>query len=139
VSTWISFDQTSTTKLVKPGYAITVGRLSPEKGLDRLLDVWRDIPDLPLHVVGAGLPEVVRELRARAPSGVFFRGDLPSADLALAYRGAAVAVFAPYGEEFGMAPLEAMASGVAVVAWRGGWPARDRRRRPRRVTWSRTS
>jgi glycosyltransferase involved in cell wall biosynthesis len=31
-----------------------------------------------------------------------------------------VAVFAPYGEEFGMAPLEAMASGVPVVAWREG-------------------
>jgi glycosyltransferase involved in cell wall biosynthesis len=104
----------------QPTYAITVGRLSPEKGLDRLLDVWRDVPDLPLHVVGSGLPEVVRELRARAPSGVFFRGQLTSADLASAYRGAAVAVFAPYGEEFGMAPLEAMASSVPVVAWREG-------------------
>ena len=104
----------------EPGYAITVGRLSPEKGLDRLLDVWRDLPDLPLHVVGSGLPEIERELRARAPSGVLFRGHLSSADLASAYRGAAVAVFAPYGEEFGMAPLEAMASSVPVVAWREG-------------------
>jgi glycosyltransferase involved in cell wall biosynthesis len=104
----------------EPGYAITVGRLSPEKGLDRLLDVWRDIPDLPLHVVGSGLPEVVRGLRARAPARVFFRGHLTSADLAAAYRGAAVAVFAPYGEEFGLAPLEAMACGVPVVAWREG-------------------
>jgi glycosyltransferase involved in cell wall biosynthesis len=105
---------------IEPAYAITVGRLSPEKGLDRLLEVWRDIPDLPLHVVGTGPPEVVRELRARAPSGVFFRGHLTSADLASAYRGAAVAVFAPYGEEFGMAPLEAMASSVPVIAWREG-------------------
>jgi glycosyltransferase involved in cell wall biosynthesis len=101
-------------------YAITVGRLSPEKGLDRLFEVWRDMPDLPLHVVGAGRPEVVRELRELAPSGVVFRGDLTSNDLAEAYRGAVVAVFAPYGEEFGMAPLEAMASGVPVVAWREG-------------------
>ena len=101
-------------------YAITVGRLSPEKGLDRLFEVWRDMPDLPLHVVGGGHPDVLRELRERAPSGVVFRGDLSSADLAEAYRGAVVAVFAPYGEEFGMAPLEAMASGVPVVAWREG-------------------
>jgi glycosyltransferase involved in cell wall biosynthesis len=101
-------------------YAITVGRLSPEKGLDRLLDVWHDMPDLPLHVVGDGHPEVLRELRALAPGGVVFRGRLSSADLADAYRGAVVAVFAPYGEEFGMAPLEAMASGVPVVAWRDG-------------------
>lgn len=103
-----------------PDYAITVGRLSPEKGLDRLLEVWRDMPDLPLHVVGTGPTEVMRELRARAPGGVFFRGHLSSADLAAAYRGAAVAVFAPRGEEFGMAPLEAMASSVPVVAWRDG-------------------
>ena len=104
----------------EPAYAITVGRLSPEKGLDRLLDAWRDLPDLPLHVVGSGPPEALRELRARAPRGVVFRGALIGLDLAQAYRSAAVAVFAAYGEEFGMAPLEAMASGVPVVAWRDG-------------------
>jgi glycosyltransferase involved in cell wall biosynthesis len=103
-----------------PSYAITVGRVAPEKGLDRLLDVWREVPDLPLHVVGDGLEPFVRELRSRAPSGVVFRGHLTAADLADAYRGAAVAVFAPYREEFGLAPLEAMASGVPVVAWREG-------------------
>jgi glycosyltransferase involved in cell wall biosynthesis len=112
--------------LFRPGngggaaYAITVGRLSPEKGLDRLLELWRDVPDLPLHVVGSGPPDVVRELRSLAPSGVVFRGHLTSPELADAYRGAAVAVFAPYGEEFGLAPLEAMASGIPVVAWREG-------------------
>jgi glycosyltransferase involved in cell wall biosynthesis len=51
---------------------------------------------------------------------VVFRGQLASDDLARAYRGAAVAVFAPHGEEFGIAPLEAMACGVPVVAWREG-------------------
>ncbi|MDQ6674341.1 MAG: glycosyltransferase family 4 protein [Chloroflexota bacterium] len=101
-------------------YAITVGRLSPEKGLDRLFGVWRDMPDLPLHVVGSGPVEVLRQLRASAPAGVVFRGHLTSSDLAAAYRGARVAVFAAYAEEFGMAPLEAMASGVPVVAWREG-------------------
>jgi len=101
-------------------YAITVGRLSAEKGFDRLLELWRDFPDLPLHVVGGGPAEVLQEWRARAPHGVYFRGHLTATDLADAYRGAAVAVFAPYGEEFGLAPLEAMASGIPVVAWRDG-------------------
>jgi glycosyltransferase involved in cell wall biosynthesis len=112
--------------LFKPGtptdapYAISVGRLSPEKGIDRLIELWRELPDLPLHVVGPAEPEELREWRARAPRGVAIRGVLTGRDLAEAYRGAAVAVFAPHGEEFGLAPLEAMASGVPVVAWRDG-------------------
>jgi glycosyltransferase involved in cell wall biosynthesis len=105
---------------MEPMYAITVSRLSPEKGIERLIELWRDVPDLPLHVVGSASPEILRDWRARAPHGVLFRGHLTTTDLADAYRGAAVAVFAPHGEEFGLAPLEAMASGVPVVAWREG-------------------
>jgi glycosyltransferase involved in cell wall biosynthesis len=101
-------------------YAITVGRLSAEKGLDRLVDLWRELPDLPLHVVGSATPGVLLDWRQRAPRGVTFRGHLTATALAEAYRGATVAVFAPHGEEFGLAPLEAMASGVPVVGWREG-------------------
>ncbi len=101
-------------------YAITVGRLAPEKGLDRLVRFWRELPDLPLHVVGDGPPAFVHWLRAAAPSNVHFRGTLGPAALVDAYQRACVAVFAPYAEEFGLAPLEAMACGVPVVAWREG-------------------
>jgi glycosyltransferase involved in cell wall biosynthesis len=105
----------------RPGaYAITVGRLASEKGLERVLDAWRDLPDVPLHIVGTGSADVLASLRARAPAGVVFRGALGTAAVAAAYRGAALAVFAPHGEEFGLAPLEAMASGLPVVAWREG-------------------
>jgi glycosyltransferase involved in cell wall biosynthesis len=105
---------------VRGAYALTVGRLAPEKGLERLLDAWRDLPDLPLHIAGAGAPDFVEELRSRAPAGVVFRGQLAPAAVAEVYRGAALAVFTPYGEELGIAPLEAMASGLPVVAWREG-------------------
>lgn len=101
-------------------YAISVGRLSAEKGIDRLVELWRDVPDLPLHIVGGGPPGTLRDFRGRAPRGVVFRGPLSGSHLAAAYQGAAVAVFAPHREEFGLAPLEAMASGVPVVAWRDG-------------------
>jgi glycosyltransferase involved in cell wall biosynthesis len=101
-------------------YAISVTRVSPEKGIDRLLQVWRDLPDLPLHIIGPASEDALRGWRSVAPQGVYFRGPLTPVDLADAYRRATVAVFAPYGEEFGLAPLEAMASGVPVVAWREG-------------------
>ncbi len=105
----------------QPGaYALTVGRISPEKGLERLLEAWRDMPDLPLHVVGSGASDYVDELRASASASVVFRGALRPGELTDAYRGAALAVFTPIHEEFGIAPLEAMASGLPVVAWRDG-------------------
>jgi glycosyltransferase involved in cell wall biosynthesis len=114
-------------ELFQPGtagghFAVTVGRLAEEKGLDRLLDLWRELPDLPLHIVGTGDATIVAALRARAPAHVVFRGPLPPEALAEVYREAALAVFASRGEEFGIAPLEAMASGLPVVAWGEGGP-----------------
>jgi glycosyltransferase involved in cell wall biosynthesis len=105
---------------ISPTYAISVGRLSPEKGIDRLLELWRDLPDLPLHVFGAASPDMMRALRGRAPGNVHFRGPLTGPDLVEAYQAATVAVFTPFGEEFGLSALEAMACGVPVVAWRDG-------------------
>ena len=101
-------------------HALTVGRLAPEKGLDHLLQIWRDLPDMPLHVVGTGHADDVRRLRALAPPHVVFRGPLESDALVAAYQQATLAVFTPRDEEFGLAPLEAMACGLPVVAWREG-------------------
>lgn len=101
-------------------YAITVGRLAPEKGVDRLLRLWRELPDVPLLVVGDGEPGVVRALRALAPANVTFAGPAPPAEVARLYQGARLGVFTPYAEELGIAPLEAMASELPVVAWRQG-------------------
>jgi glycosyltransferase involved in cell wall biosynthesis len=101
-------------------YAITVGRLSPEKGVDVLLRLWRELQGIPLHIVGDGDPDFMYQLQAVAPPGVVFRGPLQQDEVVAAYQQAAVAVFTPRGEEFGIAPVEAMACGVPVVAWRDG-------------------
>ena len=101
-------------------HALTVGRLAPEKGLDRLFSVFAGLPDIPRLGAGAGHPTEEHRLRALAPPNVHFLGRLDADDLVRAYQRAAVAVFAPYDEELGLAPVEAMACGTPVVAWRSG-------------------
>jgi len=74
-----------------------------------------------LDVVGTG-PERARLGRAAAESGadVRFLGWLSDAELAQTY-ARAQACLMPGEEDFGIAPLEAMAAGRPVVAWaRGG-------------------
>jgi glycosyltransferase involved in cell wall biosynthesis len=105
-------------------YALFLGRLSPEKQVSRLLKAWTLLRNrIPLVIVGEG-PER-RELEMQSLrdnlSGVHFRGQLPH-DRALAImRGARLLVFpSECYESFGMAIIEALASGVPVICCRLG-------------------
>jgi phosphatidylinositol alpha 1,6-mannosyltransferase len=96
-----------------------VGRLAPEKRIDLVLDAFgllraRAPRDLALWVVGDG-PDADR-LRARAPKGTQFLGAHRGADLAELYASADGLAFPSSTETFGNVVLEAMASGLAVVA-----------------------
>jgi glycosyltransferase involved in cell wall biosynthesis len=70
-----------------------------------------------LDIVGTGPEE--RKLRAIAGHDVHFHGWLDDAGLARAYRRAR-ALLMPQEEDFGIAPLETMASGRPVVAYGKG-------------------
>jgi len=74
-----------------------------------------------LDLVGSGPDEArLRSAAAAAGGDVRFLGWLGDAELARAYRGAR-ALLMPGEEDFGIAPLEAMASGRPVIAYaRGG-------------------
>jgi glycosyltransferase involved in cell wall biosynthesis len=95
-----------------------LGRLSEEKGLDRLMGLWRDVPAR-LVVVGDG-PERER-LEAMAPDTVEFRGAVPSEQVAgfLADARALVLPSICY-EGAPRTVVEAYAAGVPVVANRYG-------------------
>jgi glycosyltransferase involved in cell wall biosynthesis len=96
-------------------YALYVGRLAPEKGIERTLAWMRPIP-VELVVIGDGTPEYTARLRARAGPQVQFRGALTGADLVGAYAAARFLVFTPDEEEFGLVALEAMAAAKPVIA-----------------------
>lgn len=96
------------------------GRVSPEKNIPLLVDMMERLPQpYRLLVVGAGplLDWVGEAMRERAGGRVSFLGHLRDrAALANVYANADVFVHPNPKEPFGIGPLEAMASGVALVA-----------------------
>jgi glycosyltransferase involved in cell wall biosynthesis len=100
-------------------YALLVGRLAAEKGVDVAIDACRMV-GMPLLIAGEG-PELAA-LQARAGDGdVRFLGRLDDAELGTLRARAAIAL-APSrsAETFGLAAAEAMAAGLPVAASRIG-------------------
>lgn len=104
------------------GYALYVGRLSSEKGLDTLLNAWEMLGDrLPLRIVGDGPLEPVVRARASTMVGVEALGSLPSDRVAEQMKGATVLLFpSECYEGLPMVIIEALATGLPVVASRLG-------------------
>ncbi len=108
---------------VEPGrYALYVGRLSPEKGVERLLQWSAELP-IELVLVGAGSRDYEAHLRRLAGPRVRWLGPLAGDALRQAYAQSRMLVFVPHEEELGLVALEAMAAGRPVVAVpEGGLP-----------------
>ena len=99
------------------GYFLWLGALAPYKRVDVAVDAFRRTGQ-PLWIAGDG--QDARLLRHGLPPNVRWLGKVPDADVPALYRGARALVF-PGEEDFGIAPLEALASGCPVIALgRGG-------------------
>jgi glycosyltransferase involved in cell wall biosynthesis len=107
---------------------LTVSRLAPEKNVGLLAEVLRRTPGARLAIVGDGPQRPVLERQFPADRTTFV-GYMTGAELADAYAAADVFVYASETETMGNVVLEAMASGLPVVAPRaGGIPSLVRER-----------
>lgn len=102
-----------------------VGRLAAEKGVDRILEAYRRarslVPAGTMHLVIAGAGPKDAELRAAAPDGVTFLGNLDRQSvLPRLYASCDAFVFSSLTETLGLVVLEAMASGLPVIATPAG-------------------
>jgi glycosyltransferase involved in cell wall biosynthesis len=97
---------------------LTVARLAPEKRLDVVIDAARGVRDLPfrLTVVGDGPLRHELEHRARSLTNVRFIGAVPSDEVLAHHCAAEVFLLPSSGEPFGLALVEAMGAGAAVLA-----------------------
>lgn len=97
---------------------LSVGRIAPEKNLPLVLQVFAEMrrarPAAKLVIVGDG--PLQSRLKARSPD-VIFTGSLRGDDLATHYACGDVFLFPSTTETYGNVTLEAMASGLAVIAY----------------------
>ncbi|MEM7737389.1 MAG: glycosyltransferase [Deinococcota bacterium] len=98
---------------------VYVGRLSHEKRLEWLLPAIRKLDGVRLAFVGSGPADAHLQKRF-AGTNTTFVGYLSGDDLAAAYATADVFAFPSDTETLGFVAMEAMASGVPVVAANAG-------------------
>jgi alpha-1,3-mannosyltransferase len=111
-------------KSVDPGLLVTVGRIAEHKGIDRVIDllpqIRRQVPGARLVVVGPDWEGLQASLMARAQARgvadrVSFVGAVERATLLEYLARAHLVLAASAFEAFGIAVIEAMASGSVVI------------------------
>ena len=97
-------------------YYLMVGRLVPYRRIDLLIEAFNKL-DRPLLIAGNGRDRA--RLEAMAGPNITFLGYVPDADLPDLIARCRAFMF-PGEEDFGIAPLQAMAAGRPVIAYAAG-------------------
>ena len=98
---------------------VTAGRLVPYKRVDLLIEAFRRTPSRRLDIIGDG-PDAGRLKRqAQGADNIRFLGRLPRPDMLKRIARARGFAFAAL-EDFGIAPVEALACGTPVAAYGQG-------------------
>jgi glycosyltransferase involved in cell wall biosynthesis len=97
-------------------YYLIVGRLVPYRRIDLLIEAFNKMAR-PLLIAGSGRDK--ERLESQAGPTVQFLGYVPDADLPDLYARCRAFVF-PGEEDFGIAPVQAMAAGRPVIAYAAG-------------------
>ncbi len=117
--------------------ALSLGRIHPKKGLDRLIRAWATIeasyPDWRLRIVGPAEERHDEELRALALSLGARRISIESSIFGAArlavYRSADLFLLSTLNENFAMTVAEALAAEVPVISTKGApWAGLERER-----------
>lgn len=92
---------------------IYVGRLSPEKNLTYLIEIFNQLPDLSLNIIGFGPQE--QFLQSIAKENIIFHGAIPNSELSKLYQENDVLILPSISEPWGIVVEEALNNGLPVI------------------------
>lgn len=103
-------------KVERIDYYLVVSRLEPYKKVDLVIEAFNAI-NKPLRIVGNGTMK--KKLKEMAHDNIEFYHGLSDEELRAQYASAKAFIF-PQVEDFGITPLESLASGCPVIAYAKG-------------------
>ncbi|MEM4307675.1 MAG: glycosyltransferase [Thermoplasmata archaeon] len=100
---------------------LSVNRIYPEKRIDLQLEIFRELPDEKLKIVGGfskgdWAEKNFRKLQKIKPENVEFLGEVSEEELLELYATCKGFITTALDEDLGLTPIEAMASGKIVLA-----------------------
>jgi len=120
----IIYPPVDTTHYTFKGYDtfwLSVNRIYPEKRIELQLDVFRQLPEEKLIIAGSYTPgdhssQYFEKLQRQLPPNTSMVGEVSEQELVDLYATCKGLICTAIDEDFGITPLEAMASGKPVVA-----------------------
>jgi glycosyltransferase involved in cell wall biosynthesis len=100
---------------------LSVNRIYPEKRIDLQLEAFRELPEERLVIVGGyssgdHAAQYATKLQRQLPPNVTMVGEISEQELVDLYATCKGLICTAIDEDFGITPLEAMASGKSVIA-----------------------
>lgn len=106
-------------KIKKGNYYLAGGRLARPKRVDLAVKACKRL-NLPLKIFGKEFAGYGEELRQAAGPTIKFLGEVTDEEKFKLMAGARAFIFPAEEEDFGITPVEAMAMGTPVIAFRSG-------------------
>lgn len=105
-----------TPNVLKEDFYLMVTAFAPNKRVDLAIEAFNELKK-PLKIIGSGQQE--QELKKKALSNIQFLGNLTRSEV-IEYMQKAKGFIFPGVEDFGITPLESLACGTPVIAYKAG-------------------
>ena len=104
------------------GYYLSVGRLDPLKRIDLIIETFKKLKGYEVKIVGTGPEERRLKELAKGSGNIEFCGFVDEKEKIELLGRCRGLIFAAMDEDFGLAPVEALASGKPVITVNEGYP-----------------